>query len=266
MKAFLPTKRQLVCLSVFGLLLFVQGCIIQGFARDQAKQDPADTEVWEPVPRIVTPGDKGEPPSDAVILFDGSELLSWESEKGGKAEWRIENGAMTVNGTGNIQTKASFGDVQLHVEWRTPSQVTGEGQERGNSGVFLQKRYEVQVLDSYNNRTYSNGQAGSIYKQYMPQVNASKGPGEWQTYDIIFTAPRFTDDDFVATPARVTVFHNGVLIQNSVELKGPTAYIGKPLYTSYPEEQPLMLQDHGDAVSYRNIWLREIEAKQEASY
>jgi hypothetical protein len=260
MYAYLPERKPYVILLAF-LTLFMQG-----FAGSQAEQDPAATEAWEPVPKLVTPGNERKPPSDAVVLFDGTDLSAWEREDSGVAEWRVENGAMTVNGTGNIQTKESFGDVQLHLEWRTPSQAEGEGQERGNSGVFLQKRYEVQVLDSYDNRTYSNGQAGSLYKQYIPQVNASKGPGEWQTYDIIFNAPQFNADGSVDTPARVTVFHNGVLIQNSVELKGPTVYVGEPFYTAHPIEQPLMLQDHGDAVSYKNIWLREIIARQEARY
>ncbi len=261
MNASILTRSQLVFLLALNFLL-----VTQGLAQNLAEQDPAETEVWEPVPKVVTPGDKGKPPSDAVILFGGDDLAAWESAEGGKAEWRVENGILTANGTGSIQTKESFGDVQLHVEWRTPSQVTGKGQERGNSGVFLQALYEIQVLDSYKNLTYSNGQAGSVYKQYIPQVNASKRPGEWQTYDIIFTAPRFTTDGNVDIPARVTVFHNGVLIQNSVELEGSTVFIGEPSYTPQPEEQPLMLQDHGDAVSYKNIWLREIDARQEPRY
>jgi hypothetical protein len=164
-----------------------------------------------------------------------------------------------VAGTGAIHTRRFFGDAQLHIEWRTPSEVRGEGQERGNSGVFLQQRYEVQVLDSWNNRTYSNGQAASIYKQYIPLVNASRRPGEWQTYDIFFRAPRFAADSTLERPGYVTVVHNGVLVQDHVELKGITVYRGAPLYLAHGP-LPIMLQDHGNPVSYRNIWLRELPA------
>ena len=160
--------------------------------------------------------------------------------------------------TGDIQTRQGFGDVQLHVEWRTPVVVEGEGQGRGNSGVFLQGLYEVQVLDSYNNRTYSNGQAASLYKQHSPLVNASRGPGVWQTYDIVFKAPRFAGDGSVLSPAYVTVFHNGVLVQNHVELKGPTIYRGYPEYEAHADRLPISLQDHSNPVSYRNVWVREL--------
>jgi hypothetical protein len=163
-----------------------------------------------------------------------------------------------VKGTGDIRTTRRFGDCQLHVEWRTPPVATGEGQGRGNSGVFLQERYEVQVLDSFDNRTYSNGQAASIYKQHIPLVNASRPPGEWQTYDIIYTAPRFADDGTVRRPAYMTVLHNGVLAQQHVEVKGTTVYIGQPRYEPHGAAEPLRLQDHGDPVSYRNIWIREL--------
>ena len=172
----------------------------------------------------------------------------------------VSDGVLTVKpGSGVIKTKRKFNDCQLHIEFRTPAIVQGEGQGRGNSGIFLQGRYEVQVLDSYDNVTYSNGQAGSIYKQFMPLVNASKKPGEWQTYDIIFIAPHFNKDNTLKTPAYVTVLHNGVLIQNHVELKGPTQYIGAPAYKAHPLQESLMLQDHGNTVSYRNIWIREID-------
>jgi hypothetical protein len=217
----------------------------------QPQGDPASTEVWDPVPEIIN-ASPGRPPSDAIVLFDGTNLAAWN---GG---WKIEGDAVTVvPGTGNLVTKRSFGDVQLHLEWRTPSVVEGESQERGNSGVFLMERYEVQVLDSYENRTYSNGQAGSVYKQHIPLVNASRPPGTWQSYDIIFMAPRFNADGSLATKATVTVLHNGVLIQNHVEIQGTTEYIGEPHYEAHGPA-PLMLQDHSNPVSYRNIWIREL--------
>ena len=163
--------------------------------------DPKLTEVWEPVPRIVTPGRGAAPPSDAIVLFSGGDLSQWVETDGTPAKWKVEDGAFTVvKGTGNLRTRRAFGDCQLHIEWRAPKKVEGEGQERGNSGVFLQGRYEVQVLDSYGNRTFSNGQRASIYKQYIPLVNASRKPGEWQTYDIFYRAPRFADDGTVKTP------------------------------------------------------------------
>jgi hypothetical protein len=211
-------------------------------------------EIWAPEPRLVNTGmDDKTPPSDAIILFNGSNLDQWVSarKEGGEVQWKNENGILTVAPkTGSIKTKKEFGDCQLHVEWRAPSIVEEEGgQKRGNSGIYIQSKYEVQVLDSYNNRTYSNGQAASIYKQHIPLVNASRKPGEWQTYDIIYTAPRFNIDSLVVAPGRVTVLHNGVLVQNNVELKRRTPH-GKG---------PLMLQDHSDLVSFRNIWIRELD-------
>lgn len=221
--------------------------------------EPQDTEVWEPVPEKVTPGQDNQPPSDAIILFGGKDLSKWESTKGGPAQWTVENGHFTVKpGTGSIQTKQSFGDVQLHVEWRTPAKIEGEGQGRGNSGIFLQSRYELQVLDSYNNRTYSNGMAGSIYKQHIPMVNPTRGPGEWQEYDIIYKAPKFDEDGSLESPARMTVLLNGVLIQYDVEITGATAYIGHPEYEAHGPA-PLVLQDHTNPVSYRNIWIRPVD-------
>ncbi len=220
---------------------------------------PEETEVWEPVPEVVTPGQGTQPPSDAIVLFDGNDLSEWESVKGGRANWKLEGGAMTVvKGEGDIHTKRSFGNCQLHIEWRTPSEVVGKSQGRGNSGIFLQSTYEVQVLDSYNNRTYSNGQAASIYKQYMPLVNASRPPGEWQTYDIFYEAPIFHEDGTLAKPAYITVVHNGILVQNHVMLKGHTPYIGLPEYKPHGK-LPLRLQDHSNPVSYRNIWIRELK-------
>ena len=220
---------------------------------------PELTEVWEPEPAVVTSGVGMAPPSDAIVLFDGRDLSAWQHHDGRDAEWTLADGAMTVKPkTGDIQTRKGFGDVQLHLEWRTPAEVESKDQGRGNSGVFLQGLYEVQELDSYNNRTYSNGQAASLYKQHIPLVNASRGPGEWQTYDIVFKAPRFDADGGLVSPAFVTVFHNGVLVQNHVELKGPTIYRGYPEYQAHADRLPLMLQDHSNPVSFRNIWIREL--------
>lgn len=230
-----------------------------------ARMTPQMTEIMEPEVKIIQPGDQpGMPPSDAIILFDGTAdiiNLEWEDSKGNPTKWILQDGALVcVKGSGVIQTKRKFNDFQLHIEWKTPSEITGEGQGRGNSGVYLQGLYEVQVLDSYNNKTYRNGQAGSIYKQYAPLVNVSRKPGEWQSYDIIYTAPRFASDTTVYfTPPRVTVLHNGVLIQNNVSLRGPTLYIGIPEYSIKKHgAEPLVLQDHGNPVAYRNIWIREL--------
>ncbi|ULQ55082.1 DUF1080 domain-containing protein [Flavihumibacter rivuli] len=225
----------------------------------QQQGDPKATEVWTPVPKVVDPGNTSKAPSDAIVLFDGKNLDQWVSAKdGGKAGWTIENGVLTVKaGAGDIKTKDVFGDCQLHIEWRTPAKVESEGQGRGNSGIFFMQQYELQVLDSYNNQTYSNGQAGSLYKQHMPLVNACRPPGEWQTYDVIFTAPKFKEDGSLLSPARVTVLHNNVLIQNNVELKGKTLYIGQPFYEKHGPGS-IQLQDHGNPVSYRNIWLRKL--------
>lgn len=227
-------------------------------AQERPTLDPKLTEVWEPVPSKVTPGDNNAAPSDAIILFDGKDLNEWTGVDGGAAEWFVEDGCMTVKSrAGGIKTKQEFGDFQLHIEWRTPAEVKGEGQGRGNSGIFMQERYELQVLDSYESRTYSNGQAGSMYKQGIPLVNACKGPGEWQTYDVIYMAPVFTEKGSLKSPARITVLHNGILIQNSFELRGPTVYDRIPMYEPHGEAS-LMLQDHGNPVSYRNIWVREL--------
>ncbi len=220
---------------------------------------PEDTEVWEPAPRLVATGAHGQAPSDAIVLFDGTDLSEWQHLDGRDAGWAVEDGAVTVvGGAGDIRTRQSFGDVQLHIEWRSPPDIEGDGQGRGNSGVFLQGRYEVQVLDSWENRTYSNGQAASIYKQRMPLVNASRPPGEWQTYDIVFRAPRFDDEGELSEPAYLTVLHNGVLVQNHAEVEGLTVYIGAPNYEAHSPKEPIVLQDHGNPVSFRNIWVREL--------
>ena len=239
--------------------LFI-GFLLASVAAPSAAQEwaPELTEKWEPVPPMVTPGIGTQPPSDAIVLFDGSDLSAWERASGGPAAWTVENGAMTVAaGAGDIRTREQFGDIQLHIEWRSPAEVRGDGQGRGNSGVYLQERYEVQVLDSYNNETYSNGQTGSIYKQFIPLVNASRPPGEWQVYDIIFTAPVFSKDGEIVRKAAVTVLHNGVLIQNHVILSGPTLYIGMPMYAPHGNAS-ILLQDHGNPVSYRNVWVRRL--------
>lgn len=222
--------------------------------------DPKATEVWTPEPRVVTPGSGTRPPSDAIVLFNGANLNEWYSVKDSSAaKWTINtDSSMTVKpGTGGILTKRTFGDCQLHLEFRSPAVVVNDGQNRGNSGVFLQNRYEVQVLDSYQNRTYSNGQAGAVYKQYMPLANASRKPGEWQTYDILFTAPRFNADGILVSAGRLTVLHNGVLIQHHVEVKGTTENIGLPKNLPHGKG-PIQLQDHDGLVSYRNIWIREL--------
>ncbi len=233
----------------------------------QAK--PQDTEQWTPVPAIVAPGASSvAAPSDAVMLFDGKGLGEWVSTRDkSPAAWPVADGVLTVGKTaGNIETKRSFRNYQLHLEYRVPANVTGSGQGRGNSGVFLASTgagdagYELQILDSYGNTTYVNGQAGSLYKQYPPLVNASRRPGEWQTYDVIWTAPVFAADGKVTAPARVTALHNGVLIQNGAVLAGETLYIGKPVYKPYTTA-PIKLQAHGDPsppLSFRNIWVRDL--------
>jgi 3-keto-disaccharide hydrolase len=252
-------KRILIVFStlIIGVLCFGQE--YPGPMKMQAEM----TEMWDPEVKIIQPGNlSGMPPSDAIILFDGSDInKEWTDENGNTPGWKVEDGAVVcIPGTGSIKTKRKFSDFQLHIEWRTPAEIKGNSQERGNSGVFLQGLYEVQVLDSYNNRTYRNGQAGSIYKQYVPLVNACRKPGEWQSYDIIFTAPRFaTDSTVYFTPPRVTVLQNGVLIQNNVSLRGPTLYEGIPEYSIRKHGAgPLMLQDHKNPVAYRNIWIREL--------
>lgn len=217
-----------------------------------------------PQPPIVTPGDfssqgsPGAPPSDAIVLFDGRSLDGWASVKGGPALWKLGGGAMEVApGTGDIQTTREFGDCQLHIEWAAPSVVKGESQGRGNSGVFLMGRYEIQVLDCYDNPTYSDGTTGAIYGQYPPLVNACRRPGEWQVYDILWKAPQFSGGQ-MSRPAVVTVILNGVVLHHATELQGPTQHRNIATYTEHPAEGPLRLQDHGDLVRFRNIWVRPI--------
>ncbi len=225
------------------------------FAQDAGPFPPPKTR-----PPIISPGKtSADPPSDAIVLFDGKSLSHWRSSDGTPAKWQVRDGYVEVAaGTGDIMTTEAYGDSQLHIEWATPAVPKGEGQERGNSGVFLMGRYEIQVLDSYNNETYYHGQAGAVYKQYAPLVNASRKPGEWQSYDIIFKAPKFDEQGKVTERARVTVIHNGVLIQNNVEIYGITYHDRPALYIAHPLQEPLRLQDHGNPVRYRNIWIRRL--------
>jgi hypothetical protein len=241
-----------------------------GAAHAQQTGKPEDTEVWEPAPKVVTPGKtSSEVPSDAVVLFDGKNLDQWvsTSDHNAPAKWTVAGGALTVKkDQGNIETKRSFGNYQLHLEWRVPANISGTGQARGNSGIFLASLgngdlgYELQILDAYQNKTYVNGMAGSIYKQAIPLANPARKPGEWQTYDVVWTAPTFAADGAVATPAYATVLFNGVLVQNHTALTGATQYIGKPSYQRHGPA-PIKLQAHGDKsepLSFRNIWLREL--------
>jgi hypothetical protein len=254
------------------LVLGATSALAQAVPSPTPGAKPQDTEVYTPVPPVVTPGaiaDKPQaPPSDAIVLFDGKSLSEWVNTRDKQpAGWAVANGIVTVEKkAGNIETRRSFRNYQLHLEWRVPKDVTGSGQGRGNSGVFLASTgpadngYELQIMDSYNNPTYVNGQAASLYKQSAPLVNASRKPGEWQTYDIIWTAPTFGSDGKIATPARATVLHNGVLVQNNFVLTGETLYIGKPYYKAYASA-PIKLQAHGDPsppLSFRNIWVREL--------
>lgn len=263
-------------LTALAALLSVQQLALprsaQGQAATPAAPKPEDTEVWEPVPPVVTPGATcTAPPSDAIVLFDGKNLDEWVSAQDhSPARWIVHDGIVTVSkekGVGNIETKRTFKDYQLHIEWRVPENITGSGQARGNSGVFLASTgpgddgYELQVLDSYNNKTYVNGQAGSIYKQAIPLANPNRKPGEWQTYDVVWTAPTFNDDGTLKTPAYVTVFFNGIVVQNHFQLKGQTLYVGQPFYKKY-DTAPIKLQAHGDKsepLSFRNIWVRELK-------
>jgi hypothetical protein len=234
---------------------FVVVCVA-GFAME-ASWGAEDVEIPPPKeePRIINPG---PPPSDAIILFDGKDLSQWHGAGGGLAKWDVKDGVMTVNATGSISTRQEFGDCQLHLEWATPAEVKGEGQGRGNSGILLQERYEVQVLDSYENKTYFHGQAGAIYKQFAPLVNACRKPGEWQTYDIIFHAPRFDAAGKLEKAATITVLQNGILIQDHTQIMGTSTFKGAPKYQQHPLKQPLVLQAHNNPVRYRNIWIREL--------
>jgi hypothetical protein len=251
-------KRIAVPLLSLALLLLTQL---------SSAQDPTKFKIHDlnrPLPPVVDPGTAstqdtaGHPPSDAVVLFDGTDLSHWADKDGKPAKWKVENGYMEVADAGNIFSREAFGDCQLHVEFSEPLPGKGEGQDRGNSGVFLMGLYEIQVLDSYENKTYADGQASAVYGQYPPLVNASRPPGQWQTYDIVFHRPHFKDGK-LTRPARVTVLHNGVLVQDNVELTGPTAHGQRPPYKPGPDKLPLQLQDHGDPVRFRDIWIRELK-------
>ena len=234
-------------------------------ADERQPPDPKDTEMWAVEPRRVAPGLSNAAPSDALVLFDGKDLREWVAadSPGQPAAWSVDGGTLTVRGgTGDIQTRRLFTDYQLHLEWRVPARLAGSGQARGNSGLFLASTgkgsgYELQILDCLDNKTYVNGQAASLYKQHPPLANACAAAGEWQTYDVIWTAPRFASDGALLSPAYVTALHNGVVVQNHVALQGETVYAGKPAYRRHGPA-PIKLQDHGDAVSFRNIWVRPL--------
>jgi len=218
-----------------------------------------------PLPLVITPGEPstedhaGKPPSDAIVLFNGKDLSNWESIKGTPAEWKVGDGYFEVAaGAGDIRTRESFGDCQLHVEWAAPNPPHGKDQDRGNSGVYLHGLYEIQVLDSFKNITYADGQAAGVYGQYPPLVNACRPPGRWQTYNIVFHGPRFDSAGKLLRPATVTVIQNGVLVQDHVNIMGPTAHMQRPPYKPTPEKLPLRLQDHNHPVRYRNLWIRPI--------
>jgi uncharacterized membrane protein len=241
----------------------VLACCVPGALQAQSTPPCAQHARDCPAPPVIDAGPPGvpaKPPSDAVLLFDGRNLDSWRSVDGSPARWLVRSGYMQVApGTGAIRTVREFGDVQLHIEWASPSPALGEDQDRGNSGVFFMGRYEVQVLDSYGSHTYPDGQAAAVYGQYPPLVNASRAPGEWQSYDIVFRRPRFAGDGSLRRSATLTVFHNGVLVQDGVTLTGPTAHQSRPGYTRHPDKLPISLQDHAHPVRFRNIWIRELE-------
>jgi hypothetical protein len=252
--------------SPFALSLLLAGALV---AAEQSPAPETLTEVWTPVPPVVTVPANGVP-SDAIVLFDGTNLDAWEPASPDGHPWKIVDGTMTIVPTAaparpcDQRTKRAFGDVQLHIEWLIPAGVKGTGQGRGNSGVFFMGLYEIQILDSHGNPTYVNGQAASVYKEHAPLVNASRPPGEWQSYDVVFIAPRFAADGRLLSPARMTAFHNGVLVLHDVVLTGPTPngptyhQPTLPPYAAHAARLPLQLQDHRDVVAFRNIWVREL--------
>jgi hypothetical protein len=262
--------RSVPFLLVAATFAFALHAVAQAPAGDKPKHE--DTEFYQPVPPVVTPAATvGMPPSDAVVLFDGKDLSQWVAAKDGVSapDWDVHDGIVTVKkgGLGSIQTKQKFGDYQIHIEWKIPTTIQGESQARGNSGLFLASTgpgdagYELQILDNYINKTYTNGMLGSLYKQSVPLVNAARKPGEWSSYDVVWTAPRFNADGTLKTPAYVTAFENGVLVDDHFQMKGETLYIGKPFYKAF-NTAPIKLQAHGDKsepISFRNIWVREVK-------
>jgi hypothetical protein len=264
----MKSKLCYLCLITFGLFSTGPFYAQQGYVNTPPEVSPMPmkpemTEIWNPEVKVVKPAAKlGDAPSDAIILFDGKNLDQWVSQRDPSkpAPWKIVNNdhMECVPRSGGIQTKMKFGDCQLHIEWSAPDSVESGGQGRGNSGVFFQNRYELQVLDSYNNRTYRNGQAASIYKDHAPLVNAMKSPLEWNVYDIVYTAVRFKEDGSVYAPARITVFHNGVLVQNNVTINGITEYIGLHMYKTAHGDDAISLQDHNNKTQFRNIWIRPL--------
>jgi len=248
-------KFRFVCrgiLAVAALLVSVRA----GWCEPRTNDEYVSPIVW-PEPVAIDPGDASRAPSDAIVLFDGHDMSAWE----GGDQWEVRDGYVVVAGDRGIVSHQSFGDCQLHLEFATPAEVVGSGQGRGNSGVYLMGKYEVQILDSYQNRTYFDGQCAAIYKQQPPQVNASRPPGEWQTYDIIFEAPRFDSEGNVARPAYVTVLHNGVVVHYHLRLLGSTFFDRPPAYEAHPDRLPLHIQNHGNPIRFRNIWVREMYAR-----
>lgn len=230
-------------------------------AQQPMPEDYPIHSMARPQPKVISPGrSAADAPSDATILFNGKDLSAWQGDSAKPAPWIVQDGYVEVKPeSGGIQTRASFGDCQLHIEWSAPTPASGEGQERGNSGVFFGGgRYEVQVLDSYRNETYPDGQAGSMFGQYPPLVNPARPPGEWQSYDIVFHQPKFSADGKMTSPARATVIMNGVVVQDNVSLTGPTAYQHRPPYEKHADRLPIVLQDHGMKVRFRNIWIRDL--------
>ena len=256
-------KKILLSLAALSVAFGVSAQQTKEYPKPEAMR-PAMTEFWTPQPKVVTPGDikTNSAPSDAIVLFDGKDLSAWKSSRtGGEADWKVHNGIFTVDKSkGDIETKEHFGSFQLHIEWCVPKNITGSSQGRGNSGVFLQGMYEIQILDNYQNETYANGQAGSIYKQIIPLANAMRKPGEWNVYDIIYNAPVFNEDGSYRVAPTVTVIQNGILLINNYTIRGTTEYIGHPRVVKHGDG-PIRLQMHGDpseAISFRNIWLRKL--------
>jgi hypothetical protein len=257
--AFIMTLTAAAAAGLLGMTVAAQG---PGGHREAELQKYAVHDAARPMPPVVDPGPAGPPapvPADAIVLFDGRDLSGWTTSKGAPAKWLVRDGYMeAVKGAGSIQTTRAFGDCQLHVEWASPAPPVGSGQDRGNSGVFLMNTYEVQVLDSHQSTTYADGMAASLYGQYPPLVNVTRKPGEWQTYDIVFRAPRFDQSGGVVFRARVTVIHNGVVVHDAQELSGPTAHKARPPYKAHADRLPIGLQDHSHPVRFRNIWVREL--------